>query len=551
MKTNRFPRMSASSRGARVRRASICALLALMGGTSCRRDERPYNVLLVTLDTSRADYFGCYGGLPRPPGHPRAETPNFDALAAEGVRFDLGIATAAVTPVAHAAILTGLFNHEHHLRVMFAEGGFRLPEDQPTIFTELHGRGWRTGAFHSAFPVSDFFGLGEGFDVYETVASEMQGGKGGAQWGIQNAQRTSDATTDLALKFLDGADEPFALWVHYWDPHDMVLLPPGLEHPSMKLEHAGDLPQDPQERKEVLNELFQALPEEGRQRVLAQLADDYRAMYATELGYVDRQFGRLVNELKERGEWDRTIVIVVADHGEGLNDHGWWHHRVLYQEHIRVPYIVRVPGAKGGDDGRVVESLVRTVDIAPTVYDYLGFDRPEDAGSIRGRSLRPLLEQASDEPRIALAEQVNGYDFNAGTGLREQRPQDMFVYCAMDERWKLLYRPEDPSTSELFDLVADPLELASVYRTDHPEAERLRVLLARQAPWVTEELPKDLSVSAAALKAAQAAIRDSGYVEGEVSTGEWLWACPVHMDEQNEGTPCSTCGEPPIPVALR
>jgi arylsulfatase A-like enzyme len=524
MKPNRRSWMSAL-------KVLICALVASGAGSGCSSDDnRPYNVLLVTLDTARADYFGCYAGLARNAGHPLAETPVFDALAAEGVRFDQGIATAAVTPVAHAAILTGRFNHEHQLRVMYANGGFRLPPGSDTLFTVLQSQGWHTGAFHSAFPVSGFFGLGEGFDVYETVESEMTGGNGSAQWGIKEAQRRSDDTTELALDFLEDIDEPFAMWVHYWDPHDTVLLPPGVQIPS--LVPPADFPEDPAEQERVLEPIVQEL---------------HRGLYATELSYVDSQFGRLVESLKQSGEWERTIVIVVADHGEGLYDHGWKYHRVLYQEQIRVPYLLRVPGVSGGDGGLAVENLVRTIDLAPTVYDYLKVAGPETTG----RSLRPLLEQTADAPRIALAEQINGYDHNSGPLLRQLRPQDVFVYCAMDDRWKLLYRPEDPSTSELFDLRADPLESENHYRVDHPDAVRLRKELAHQAPWVTEPFPRDKTLTAAQMAAAQAAIRDSGYVEGEVSTGEWLWACPVHMDQPNECERCSSCGEPPIPVSLR
>lgn len=524
-------RTPAPGRPARCpRRASLGlvagALLALLGAACAGGDEdRPYNVLLVTLDTTRADYFGCYEDLPRAPGHPLAKTPNFDALAAEGVRFDRGMATAAVTPVAHAAILTGRFNHEHGLRVMYVKGGFRLPSGTPTLFSELHSKGWRTGAFHSAFPVSGFFGLGEGFDVYETVESEMQGGEGGAQWGIKDAQRRSDDTTDLVLDFLGATEEPFALWVHYWDPHDLVLRPPGVEVPD--LEQLPGLPDDPAERARALAEREHEI---------------HRQLYATELSYVDAQFGRVVDELKAKGEWDRTIVIVVADHGEGLYDHGWTYHRVLYQEQIRVPYLLRVPGVEGGDDGLRVARQVRTVDLAPTVYDYLGVTGPETTG----RSLRPLLERRDDAQRVAFAEQVNGYDFNAGDLLRNLRPQDVFVYCAMDDRWKLLYRPEDPSTSELFDLVADPLEQHDLYTVDHPEARRLRVELARQAPWVTEPF----AAASGGPVVAPGALSQLGYVPGEVSTGEWRWACPVHMDVLNDAVPCEVCGEPPIPVGL-
>jgi arylsulfatase A-like enzyme len=491
-------------------------LFAVPGPSACGGGAgKDYNVLLVTLDTTRADYLGCYAGLARDPSHPLARTPALDALAAEGVRFDMGLSTAAVTPVSHAAILTGLCNHHHGVRVMFAQGGFRLPETTPTLFTVLHEKGWRTGAFHSAFPVSDFFGLGRGFDVYETMKGEMQGGPDAANWDIHKLQRRSDATTDLALAFLEHTDRPFAMWIHYWDPHDTVLLPPDVTLPQGTL-----------------------TPE---QELAAR-----RRLYATEIGFVDSQFQRVVDALKARGEWERTIVVVVGDHGEGLDDHGWLYHRILYQEEIRVPFLVRVPGTEGGDDGRVVTSLVSTVDLAPTVYDYLGLEGPP----ADGRSLRPLIEGRPDEPRIALADQVNDLDFNAGDILRAKRPQDLYVYCATDGRWKLLYRPQDPGASELFDLEHDPLERANLFAPDHPEAVRLKTELAERRPWVTAPFVP-IKVSEAQTAGVQKTLKGLGYTGGEAGDQAWSWVCPEHYRQDTGGKKCPLCHRPPVPVAAR
>lgn len=482
---------------------SRCALLALLlcvacGGGTEERGGAVRNVLLVTLDTTRADYLSCYGprGLP---------TPNLDALAAEGARFELALSTASVTPVSHASILTGLFNHGHGLRVLFAEGGYRLPPDVATLATELAAHGFHTRAVHSAFPVSRFFGLERGFQAYEDLVTGFEAGESEAHWDVAKFQRRSDATTELVTRV--PGEEPFFLWVHYWDPHDVAELPPGLAlAPGKRAEDEA-------------------------------LVQPY---YAEEVQYVDAQLGRLFASLKESGLYDQTLIVVVADHGQGLMDHGWPGHRLLHQEQIRVPLIVRVPGL--APRGAVPE-LVRTVDIFPTVLDYLGLEVPRP---IDGRSLRALLEGQPDEPRRAFADQLNGLDWNAGA--IRSRPLDDFLYAVVEQEWKLVYRPVRPRKSELFHLASDPGETRDVSE-QHPEVvQRLLLELAREAPWVSEPF----APLAAAGEDVQATLSELGYTGTDPVEAEWEWSCPEHRSERwPERGPCPSCGLPPLLVGRR
>ena len=474
-------------------------LAALAGACGAEgKDAAPRkNVILITLDTTRADYLSCYG-------YPEASTPNLDRLASEGTRFDLAVATASVTPVSHASILTGLYNHEHRLRVLYADGGYRLPEDVDTLATVLQREGYRTIAVHSAFPVSSFFGFERGFEVFEDFDAEIVEKKDAKDgWDVQTFQRRSDVTTDMVEKRL-GA-EPFFLWIHYWDPHDEAKKPPE--------------DQLPPEVTQATDKIARAL-----------------AMYAAEIRYMDGQIGRLFDTLRAKGLYDDTLIVVVADHGQGLLDHDWPTHRLLYQEQIRVPLIARVPGVA---QRPVVGELVRTVDIFPTVLDYLGVPLE---GAVSGRSLRPLIEGRTDEPRTAFADQINGFDANADIG--KNRPLDDFLYMAMDKEWKLIYRPLDPAKSELFHVAEDPKETVNRYAEEPEEARRLLELLAERAPWVTEPfagLEHDEN--------AQAALGDLGYVEGETSDATFAWTCPAHMELRfEERGPCPECGKPPIPV---
>jgi len=508
----------------RPRLLSLCALV--LGACGAGAGERP-NVVLITMDTTRADYLSCYGFH----GYEGVQTsPNLDRLAAEGTRFDLAMSTAAVTPVSHASILTGRFNRDHGVRVIFAGSGFRLSEGVPTLATELQRAGYNTLAVHSAFPVSPYFGFDQGFDVMDSFDAEMQVEDQGAkaEWDQRNTRR-SDETVDRVLAAVDAAREPFFAWVHLWDPHDAIQVPEPRFMPPDELLYETD------EQGQFV------LDADGNRR----LQRPMKALYAAEILYMDHQIGRLLEHLRADGRYDRTIVAVTADHGQGLGDHDWAAHRILYQEQIRVPLIVRVPGV---EQRRVVGDLVRSVDIAPTLLDYAGQRGLE---GVAGRSLRPLIEGRADEPRLTFADQINGFDLNAH--MVAKRPQDDFAYCAMDRRWKLTWRPNHPELSELYDLEQDPAEASNLWRWDHPEAVRLKRELAALEPWVTEPFPAaedGASAAAAAERLKALGYTDDGGGEEALGTLDWEFVCPEHRDQRSAtlGT-CPRCSSKMILIA--
>ncbi|HJO27308.1 MAG: hypothetical protein CMK00_06260 [Planctomycetes bacterium] len=499
--------------GGRASQARLTLALTLLCGACGSAEPARPNIILVTMDTTRADALGTYGAeLP---------TPCFDTLAQEGARFDLALSASAVTPVSHASILTGLYPYQHGLRVLSAHSGFRLDADLPTVATRLQAEGYRTGAVHSAFPVSAYFGFDEGFDVFESFDSVMRRGELGDSWDTQKFQRRSDHTTDLALDFIEGGDGPYFLWIHYWDPHDPALTPPPELIPP-------GLPRSPEGR------LGGSIP-----------------LYLAEVRYVDSQFARIVETLQDRGEYDQTLLVITADHGEGLGEHGWWAHRLLYQEQIRVPLIVRAPRATsapvtgglmtGGPGGGVAE-LVRTIDIAPTILDYA---RSPFAGSTEGRSLRPYLEGLPRKPRTAYADQINGYDHNAR--MLEKRPNDDLLYMVSDGRHKLTWRPTHPELSELYDISSDPKEADNIFLQRPDIAGPLLVDLAERRPWVVRPFPEAGETS----DDASAILQGLGYAGGAADTPEeWLWTCPAHRETLYEVfEPCPRCGGAPLPVA--
>ncbi len=466
----------------------VVATMAALQGCA-RRDvpqaPRRNNLLLVTLDTTAADRLSCYG-------YATETTPHFDALGHEGTRFDLAIAQAAVTPVSHASILTGLNPYRHGLRVLYAADAYKLPESVPTLATILRDSGWHTGAFLSSFTVSEWFGLERGFEVFDnglTKAADAQlheADDGFWGWDMVSAQRRSDRTAERAAVWLGQAAEPFFGWVHFWDPHDTMVLPPA--ELAARFAPRGPTPED-----------------------------RLSAVYDAEVSFVDRQFGRLVAALKAADRYERTIIVVVADHGEGLTDgqtdHGWWRHRLLYQEQIRVPLIVRLPR---GPAAKVCPELVRTIDIFPTVLEALGVSVPT---AVDGLTLRGLMAGQPEPPRRAYADQLNLYDLTAQ--MIEARPQDDLLYCLMDRTWKLIYKPRRPEQSELYNLRDDPRELRNLYSSAPPEGESLLNELRRLDCFVDQGPGSGL-----ADEWALEALRSLGYLDGKPPVAGPQWPSP-------------------------
>ena len=484
--------------------------LALLFASSCGRTAPRPNLLLVSLDTTRADALSCYGG-------PEGATPALDRLAAEGVRFDQALSTAALTPVAHASLLTGLEPQRHGARVLIADSGVVLAPEVATLAELLSARGWSTAAFQSGFPVSSHYGLERGFDVFDECSAElaMVEGQPGVGWQTARGQRRSDRTVDLALEWLAEVEEPFFLWVHTWDPHDALLLPP-------RARWTDELPRDAA----------------GRPR-------KSDALYHAEVAFVDVQLGRLFAALRESGRWENTLVVVVGDHGEGLSDgqqrHGWRGHRTLYQEQLRVPFIAKGLGADAR--GVVVDSMVSLTDVLPTLLEELDLPAP---GVLDGSSLLPLVAGGSLPPRTLVAEAVNRFDLNAAVIL-EKRPQDGLVHAVSDGRWKLLWRPAAPEASELFDLADDPLEASDRFASEPKVVQRLLGDLAARRPWVLEPFAGAGGTTSDVTRDVLAELGYAGSGASHETNSTWSWFCPADAESTNAARTCPRCGAPAVP----
>ena len=296
------------------------------------------NVLLVTIDTLRADALGSYGGA--------AATPNLDALAAQGARFSFAHAHAVVTLPSHTSILTGRLPYEHGIR---DNSGYRVADGTATLATRLKAAGFSTGAFIGGFPLTRRFGLAPGFDEYDDQISELQGDR-----AMSVPERPADAVVSRAMGWVDQAPGKFFAWVHVFDPHSPYAAP----------------------------EPFQG-----------QYAS---APYNGEVAFVDKALGPLFERLRALPR--PTLVIVTSDHGESLGEHNELTHGMFaYEATLRVPLIVATitPG-QDAPRGRVIDTPARHVDIAPTVLDALGLPGDE---SWPGASLRQVIASGSGADR--------------------------------------------------------------------------------------------------------------------------------------------------------
>lgn len=336
------------------------------GGSEPDRPRRPQGeeqlVVLLIVDTLRQDALGCYG-------REGADTARIDALAAEGVRFDQAIATSGWTLPSVASILTGTWPAMHKALGKNARLTPITPE-LPVAAEVYRNAGWTTLGFANAAFLSPLLGLDRGFDVFDHEHAY--------NWDIRRA----DATVDSALSALDQRPgEDVFLLLHLFDAHLDYDPPDGYLEPFVG---ARRTPEPPVSMKECLE-----LRQEDGEAPPSDVDLDYvRGVYQGEVAFIDRAVGRLVDGLQELGRWDRTSLVLTSDHGEEFWDHGGFEHgHTLYDELVRVPLIVRTP-ATGAGAVREVEPLVRTIDIAPTLFALSGLESPP---SFLGRSLLPQL----------------------------------------------------------------------------------------------------------------------------------------------------------------
>ena len=431
------------------RRSGVVLLGAtgLLAAASCSRGVGPAparpHVLLVTIDTLRADHLGCYG-------YRAAVTPTLDGLAARGVRFAVAVAHAPLTAPSHASILTGLTPLHHGVR---DNGAYALPATARSVALAFHEAGYRTAAFVSGFPLKRRFGFDAGFDVYD---DNLPRGKDARRTAY--VERTADRTTEAALRWLDSepkAAAPFFLWVHYYDPH---------------------------------------APYEAPAAFMAGAASPYDG----EIAFVDAQLGRLLGRVAAIGGNRPVLVLVTADHGESLGEHGEDTHGIfVYDATLRVPFLLAGPGVP---TGAVSATVARGIDVAPTLLDYAGLS----AKGMEGRSLRRAAsgEPLADEP--AYAESLH--------------PQLQYGWAPLHAWRTSKLKLIDAPRPELYDLETDPAEAHDRSLVEPAGVESLRRALQRAMATTTPDAARAVDPATAERLAALGYVGTGGEA-GSARTG--------------------------------
>jgi choline-sulfatase len=351
-------------------------------------------IVLISIDTLRADHLPAYG-------YTRVRTPNIDAFAAESTLFEQAYSHSPQTLPAHTSILSGQLPFAHGVRDNI---GFTVKADQWFVQRALHERGWPTGGFVSAYVLRSATGINQGFDTFDSDLPAAS-----PELSIGQVQRDGSQTLAAAEKWVGRqASKPFFLFVHFYEPHKPYA-------PPARFAQYGP--------------------------------------YDGEIAYADELVGRLIDRLRAASVYDRSTIVLLADHGEGLGDHGEQEHGMfLYRETTHVPLMVKLPGRH---PGRRVSVPVQHIDIVPTILDLVGMPaRPE----LRGRSLRPLLDGTGTLPDTGIYSEAlySRYHF----GWSE-------LYALSDARYRLIRAPRD----ELFDLQRDPGETTSI-ASERPQVKQ-------------------------------------------------------------------------------
>jgi len=418
--------------------------------------DRP-NVLLIVADALRADHVGCYGAA-------RVRTPNLDALADRGARVEKAYAAASWTGPATASILTGLSASSHGL-LTYRD---HLREDAVSLASIFGEAGYDTAGFVANPVLSEKFGFGEGFDLWdEEIAPGRLDHHRGAPihatltglrlWSPAETFPAGEEVVRLAASWLDGRrGAPFFLYLHFMDPHDPYAPPapydtmytaPGAAPLRMRF---GTLP--------AITQGTMGATETDLDRLLAQ--------YDGAITYMDHQIGRLLRALESRGLSDRTLVVFTSDHGEEFNEHGGLgHEHTLYEELVRIPLIVT---GRDVASKRVIQGPVRQIDLAPTILEAAGLAFPSP---VEGASLWGALSRGEAlVPRDVFMEEVYIGIRSPWHAFRSLRRGSLKIIGTSFHAGG-----QGPWRWELYDLGGDPAERRDVMEESPAEGEALRL----------------------------------------------------------------------------
>jgi arylsulfatase A-like enzyme len=406
------------------------------------------NVILIVIDTLRADHLATYG-------YTAIRTPHFDALAADGTRYAKAFAQASWTRPSIATILTGLYPSSHGA----VHKADLLPDRVETLAELLVKGGYHTVGFPNNINVTSTFGFDQGFVEYHYLAPDLffWADDAAAELSFYSVlrlvrerffaryvnvhfyYRPAEYVVDAVKGWLDGPNAkrgPFFMYAHFMDPHDPYMV-----HPYDGVGYARVAMPNPPAAK----------------------AAELMKTYDGEIVHLDEHLGNLVADLKRRGLYDDTLIVLTADHGEEFHEHGgWWHGTTLYDEQIGVPLIVKPP--RGGATGRVVDELTTTLDVAPTILRAAGVAPPV---VMQGHVLPLDAAPAPSREQIFAEEDFEGNVLQAVRG----------------RTWKFIVanqgNPRGLAPEELYDVASDAKETKNLAAQDPTHREEMRAALGR------------------------------------------------------------------------
>jgi choline-sulfatase len=464
-------------------RICIFALLATLLATGCGREHG--NVVLIMVDTLRADHLSCYGGE-------GARTPSIDGIAREGCRFT-GVHSAAPTTLAStSSLMTSVYPRIH--------GALRndcsLNESNRTLAEVLRDAGWSTAGFAASFALTAGSGIAQGFLTYDESFSGRQG-------SYVPQRRAGEVNAAVARWLEAGPQEPFFLFIHYFDPH-VPYTPPapwsGAGNEADTTGITGSL-EDVKLLKDYL----------GEGGAVDRRAERMRDLYRGEVEYTDHEVGVLLGLLEEQGLLENTLVVFTADHGETFWEHRemgeyFDHGYMVYETTTHIPLIIRRPGDVPA--GMSADAPASNIDIAPTVLDLLGVEAP---GDFEGVSLVPAMRGGTLPERPIFCEATKPYGrIEYGAAFKN----DFKPKCVWMGDLKLIWMPFYDDRQELYDLARDPGELDDLTQDGRADerARGMRTVLER---WAHEGSLLARNSRSRVDPRTRSMLKALGYVQGE------------------------------------
>lgn len=443
-------------RRAKILLIGVVLIVSIAGVMTFRHFSSPAirHIVLISMDTTRADYLSCYG-------YRHKTTPHIDAVAAKAVRFEHVIAPIPLTLPSHITMMTGTIPPHHGVHDNLNS---KLDDSNLTLAEILKTHGFRTGAVISSYVLDAKYGLYQGFDDYDDKFDEPLGGP-------SHAERRGEEATRHAISWIEkNQDKDFFLFLHYYDPHS---------------------PYDP---PEAFRNLF------GKTSGLTD-SEKCKRTYAEEIAYVDFCIGQVIEKLKSLGLYDSTLLIITGDHGEGLGEHGEkGHGYYVYQESIHVPLIVKLAGR---NNAKTVKDIAGIVDITPTVCSLLGLDIPK---SIEGKDLSAYLfgNAAENQERFIYTESLLATKYKASPILAVVGNRFKYIQKSRPELYDLA---DDPY--ERRNIVDEQRQRARIMR------DTLEVML--ETSLVADNTKSNLKLDDASLKKLQSLGYVGGSVKEDFS----------------------------------